>query len=136
VVAVLLVARVICVLRRPKDPEKAASMIERMGKVASSPAAVVGAGAALANPGAFIALKTISEPDPSDSVHRRMGLRRCAAAAGGGGRDAVGRLVRAGQVLAAARTWLGTQRADGRRGDRPAASRAALLRNGIAGLTG
>ena len=43
-------------------------MMTRMSKVASSPAvAVVGAGAALANPGAFIpiALKTISQSDPS-----------------------------------------------------------------------
>jgi hypothetical protein len=43
-------------------------MHNQMGRVASSPAiAVVGAGAALANPGAFIpiALKTISETDPS-----------------------------------------------------------------------
>ena len=43
-------------------------MIERMGKLASSPAiAVVGAGAALANPGAFIpiALKDISQLNPT-----------------------------------------------------------------------
>jgi len=37
---------------RPVDPRTTASMIERMNRVASSPAvAVVGAGAALANPG-------------------------------------------------------------------------------------
>jgi Sap, sulfolipid-1-addressing protein len=55
-------------IRRPVDPKTTASMIERMGKVASSPViAVVGAGAVLANPGAFIpiALKTISESHPS-----------------------------------------------------------------------
>jgi hypothetical protein len=43
-------------------------MIEQMQKVASSPVvAIVGAGAALANPGAFIpiALKDISELDPT-----------------------------------------------------------------------
>jgi hypothetical protein len=43
-------------------------MVARMSKVASSPAvAIVGAGAVLANPGAFIplALKSISETDPS-----------------------------------------------------------------------
>ena len=43
-------------------------MIARMGKVAASPViAIVGAGAALANPGAFIplALKDISETDPN-----------------------------------------------------------------------
>ena len=55
-------------LRRPVDPKTTASMIERMNKVASSPAvAIVGAGAVLANPGAFIpiALKAISESHPS-----------------------------------------------------------------------
>lgn len=66
--AVLILAWVLRVLRRPPNPEKAASMVAQMSKVASSPAiAVVGAGAALANPGAFIpiALKDISELDPS-----------------------------------------------------------------------
>jgi hypothetical protein len=54
--------------RRPADPAKTASTMERMRKVADSPAvAIVGAGAALANPGGFIplALKAISETDPS-----------------------------------------------------------------------
>ena len=55
-------------LRRPVDPRTTQAMIERMVKVASSPAvAIVGAGAVLANPGAFIpiALKAISETDPT-----------------------------------------------------------------------
>jgi uncharacterized membrane protein len=55
-------------LRRPVDPQTTQAMIERIGKVASSPAVtIVGAGAVLANPGAFIpiALKAISESDPS-----------------------------------------------------------------------
>ena len=55
-------------LRAPKDPAKVASMVERMSGVASSPAiAIVGAGAMLANPGAFIplALKDISQTNPS-----------------------------------------------------------------------
>jgi Sap, sulfolipid-1-addressing protein len=55
-------------IRRPVDPRTTRSMIEKMRKVASSPAvAVVGAGAMLANPGAFIpiALKAISESGPS-----------------------------------------------------------------------
>jgi hypothetical protein len=54
--------------RNPPGTEKQEAMHNQMGRVASSPAiAVVGAGAALANPGAFIpiALKTISETDPS-----------------------------------------------------------------------
>jgi Sap, sulfolipid-1-addressing protein len=61
---VLLVLR----LRKPVDPARVAGMTAQMEKVASSPAvAIVGAGAALANPGAFIpiALKDISELDPT-----------------------------------------------------------------------
>jgi hypothetical protein len=61
---VLLVLR----LRKPLDPARVAGMTSQMEKVASSPAvAIVGAGAALANPGAFIpiALKDISELDPT-----------------------------------------------------------------------
>jgi hypothetical protein len=68
VLAVFLLSYVIVALRRPRDPERVASMVAQMSKVASSPAiAIVGAGAALANPGAFIpiALKDISERDPS-----------------------------------------------------------------------
>lgn len=59
-------------LRRPVDPRTTQAMIERIGKVASSPAvAIVGAGAVLANPGAFIpiALKAISESDPSPTEY-------------------------------------------------------------------
>jgi len=55
-------------LRRPLDRAKVAGMTAQMEKVASSPAvAIVGAGAALANAGAFIpiALKDISELDPT-----------------------------------------------------------------------
>ena len=68
VAGVLLLLYVARVVRRPANPEKAASMVEQMGKVASSPAiAIVGAGAVLANAGGFIplALKAISEQDPS-----------------------------------------------------------------------
>jgi Sap, sulfolipid-1-addressing protein len=68
VAAALLLVLVVRVLRRPANPEKEASMIARMQSVASSPAvAIVGAGAALANPGAFIpiALKDISEQNPT-----------------------------------------------------------------------
>jgi hypothetical protein len=55
-------------MRRPPNPERTAGMIDQVTKVTDSPViAVVGAGAALANPGAFIpiALKDISETDPS-----------------------------------------------------------------------
>jgi Sap, sulfolipid-1-addressing protein len=68
VAAVLLVSWVIQALRRPPNPERSAKAIDQMRRVASSPAiAIVGAGAALANPGGFIpiALKNISELDPS-----------------------------------------------------------------------
>jgi hypothetical protein len=68
VAAVLLLAYVAKTRNRPLAPDKVDSMVSRMSKVASSPAiAVVGAGAVLANPGAFIplALKSISETDPS-----------------------------------------------------------------------
>jgi len=50
---------VVQALRRPPNPKRAASMLAQMQKVASSPAvAIVGAGAALANPGAFIPTAT------------------------------------------------------------------------------
>ena len=65
---VLLLLYVARALRQPVDPRKAASMIERMGTVASSPIiAIIGAGAALANPGGFIpiALKDISQLNPN-----------------------------------------------------------------------
>ena len=64
----LLLAFVVRTLRKPPNPKRATTMIAQMQKVASSPAvAILGAGAALANPGAFIpiALKNISELDPS-----------------------------------------------------------------------
>lgn len=68
VAAVALVALAVHLRRQPPDPAKTNAMIERMGKLATAPiAAVVGAGATLANPGGFIplALKDISETNPS-----------------------------------------------------------------------
>jgi uncharacterized membrane protein len=68
----LLLLYVPVVMRRPPDPRTEEGMIARMSKLASSPAiAVVGAGAALANPGAFIpiALKDISELDPGPALY-------------------------------------------------------------------
>jgi hypothetical protein len=53
---------------RPPDPARAQFMVERMRAVGSASAvAIIGAGAALANPGGFIplALKDISETDPT-----------------------------------------------------------------------
>src|SRR4051812_6656588 len=69
---VLVLAYVVRALRRPRDPERLTGMIERMSKLASSPAvAIVGAGATLANPGGFIplALKEISQLDPSTAEY-------------------------------------------------------------------
>jgi uncharacterized membrane protein len=68
VAGVLLLAYVAIRIRRPVDTAKETAMIDRMSKISSSPAvAIVGAGAALANPGAFIplALKNISELNPT-----------------------------------------------------------------------
>jgi threonine/homoserine/homoserine lactone efflux protein len=68
IAAVALVYLVVRLLRRPRDPQRAEAMVEQMSKVTTSPVmAIVGAGAALANPGAFIplALKDISETNPS-----------------------------------------------------------------------
>ena len=137
---VLLLVWVVRLLRRPANPEKEASMIERIGKVASSPAiAIVGAGAVLANPGVFIpfALKTISELNPSSSAYivewvsfTLVSLLPLAAAI-------VMLLVArdwADRILRAARSWL-------ERHARTIAAAiiialaASLLRGGIAGLT-
>jgi hypothetical protein len=68
VAAVAIAVVVVRFLRKPRDQERIESMVAQMSKIASSPIiAIVGAGAALANPGGFIpiALKEISERDPS-----------------------------------------------------------------------
>jgi uncharacterized membrane protein len=68
VFGVLVLIYVARAVRKPLDPQKTASMVDRMSKVASSPTiAIIGAGAALANPGGFIpiALKDVSQLNPS-----------------------------------------------------------------------
>lgn len=68
VLGALLAVYVVRVLRRPRDPRRTRDAIEKMSKVASSPAiAIVAAGATLANPGGFIpiALKDVSQLKPS-----------------------------------------------------------------------
>jgi hypothetical protein len=70
--AALLVVVVLRVLKRPRNPERVESMVAQMAKIASSPViAIFGAGAALANPGGYIplALKAISETDPSPAQY-------------------------------------------------------------------
>jgi uncharacterized membrane protein len=140
IAGVLLALYVLRLMRRPANPERAAGMIERMSKVASSPAiAIVAAGATLANPGGFIplALKDISETNPSAAeylaqwvVFSLLALLPLAVALVML-RVARERTVR---VLTAARGWL-------ERHARTIAAvillllAASLVRNGIAGLT-
>jgi len=72
VLALALLVLVVVVLRRPPNTKRTESMLAQMQKVASSPVvAILGAGAALANPGAFIpiALKDISQLKPSAGVY-------------------------------------------------------------------
>ena len=69
---VLLLAYAVRGIRRPVDEAKMRALVEQMSGVASSPAvAVAGAGAMLANPGAYIpiALKAISETDPTPAEY-------------------------------------------------------------------
>ena len=68
ILGALVLVYVVVFLRRPRDPARLQGMIEQMSKLASAPLlAILGAGAALANPGGFIpiALKDISELNPS-----------------------------------------------------------------------
>jgi len=140
VAAGLLIVFVVRMLRRPPNPERTANAIDRMSKVASSPAiAIIGAGAALANPGGFIplALKEISETNPSAGTYVVEWVLFSLIALLPLGAALVMLLVahdRAMAILGAARAWL----------DRRARTVAAvillvlaavLLRNGIAGLT-
>jgi hypothetical protein len=140
VAAVALSIWILGVLRQPRDPKRSEAMMAKMGKVASSPVvAVIGAGAALANPGGFIpiALKDISETDPSTTQYiidwtffSLVSLLPLAIAI-------VMLFVApqwAGHTLNASRDWLF------RNGRTVAAVivfllAASLLRNGIAGLT-
>ncbi|HTZ04494.1 MAG TPA: GAP family protein [Gaiellaceae bacterium] len=68
VLAVLLLFYALTRMRKPLDPKTEAGMMAKMESVASARwIAVIAAGATLANPGGFIpiALKTISETKPS-----------------------------------------------------------------------
>jgi hypothetical protein len=138
--AVLILAWTVRLLRRPKNPERTASAVAQMSRVASSPVvALVGAGAMLANPGAFIpiALKTISELNPGAAQYiaywaffTLMALLPLLAAI-------IALIVRrqwAERVLGGARVWLESNA-------RTIAAvivvllALSLLRDGIAGLT-
>jgi MFS family permease len=140
VLAVLLLGFVVWVLRRPPNPERTASAVAQMSRVASSSAiAVVGAGAMLANPGAFIpiALKTISELDPNRTQYIADWIFFTFLAVLPLLIAIVALIVRrawAERALDAARTWLEANA-------RTVAAlivvllAVSLLRNGIAGLT-
>lgn len=140
VLALGLIGLVVVLLRRPQNPERTESMVAQMNKVASSPAiAIVGAGAALANPGAFIpiALKDISELDPSALEYIVNWLFFTLVSLLPLGLAIVMLLVARGwtiSVLESARDWL-------LRNGRTVAAvlvvliAASLLRSGIAGLT-
>jgi uncharacterized membrane protein len=72
VAAAAIVVVIVVRVRRPPDPQRIAGMVTQMSKIASAPVvAILGAGAALANPGGFIpiALKSISETDPSTAQY-------------------------------------------------------------------
>ena len=140
VAGVLLLFYAIRIVRRPPDPKTIEGMITKMGKVASSPAiAVLGAGAALANPGAFIplALKAISETDPTAAEYIAEWVAFSLVSLLPLGIAVLMLFVApdsTGRVLGRARSWLE------RRVMTVAAIvmvlfAVALLRNGIAGLT-
>jgi hypothetical protein len=136
----LVLVFAIRLLRRPADPERAAGMIAKMSTVASSPAiAIVGAGAMLANPGGFIplALKEISETDPSATQYVIEWVLFTLVALLPLG-VALVMLVfardRTVRTLDAARGWL-ERHAQTIAAVLLAVIAAALLRNGIAGLT-
>jgi hypothetical protein len=136
----LLLIYVARAVRRPLDPAKTASMVERMSKVASSPViAIIGAGAALANPGGFIpiALKDVSQLNPSAGEYIVYWIFFAVVSLLPLVLALVALLVahdRALQALRTARGWL-------ERHARSVAAvilvllAAALLRNGIVGLT-
>lgn len=139
VAGTLLLAWVVRKLRQPANPERLAGMIDQMGKVASSPAiAIVGAGAALANPGAFIplALKSISETDPSAGEYVVAWVFFTLVSLLPLGVALLLLIVareRAERILAGARTWL-ERHARTVAGVIVILLAAALLRNGISGL--
>jgi Sap-like sulfolipid-1-addressing protein len=141
VAGALLLVWTIRLLRRPRDPRRVASMMAQIERVTDSPAiAVVAAGASLANPGGFIplALKNISEQNPSTTGYAVDWLFFTIVS--------LLPLLTALVLLLVAREWttrvLESVRLWLDRNLRTIAAvliialAAALLRNGIAGLTG
>ncbi|HEY3944050.1 MAG TPA: GAP family protein [Solirubrobacteraceae bacterium] len=140
VAALLLLLYVVRALRRPRDPRRTDDAIKKMSKLSSSPAiAIVAAGATLANPGGFIpiALKDISQLKVSTAQYVALWLGFAVVSL----LPLLGALVALGVArdgaiskLQAARGWLESHA-------RTMAAviivllAAALLRNGIVGLT-
>jgi hypothetical protein len=136
----LLLLYVVRALRRPRDPKRTADTVEKMSGLASSPAiAIVAAGATLANPGGFIpiALKDISQLNPSAGEYIVLWLAFALISLLPLLAALVSLLIArewATAKLGAARTWLELHA-------RTLAAviivllAAALLRNGIVGLT-
>jgi hypothetical protein len=140
VAGAVVIAYVVRALRRPPAPGRVQGMIDQMSRLASSPAvAIVGAGATLANPGGFIplALKEISQLDTST-----LGFVVCWVGFALVSLLPLGLALlmivfapeRAMRILVAARSWL-ERRARAVAAVILVALGAALLRNGIAGLT-
>jgi len=138
--ALVLLGLVVRGLRRPANTQRVEAAISRIGAITDSPAiAVIGAGAALANPGGFIplALKEISELGPSTGEYVLLWV--------GFALISLLPLSVALVLLALDRTraerWLGGARGWLERHARTVAAAivvllaAALLRNGIAGLS-
>ena len=140
VAAGALLAWIYSVSRRPPDPARVQGMIDRMSGLATAPAmVVVGAGAALANPGGFIplALKDISETNPTATGYVIQWVFFAVVSLLPLALSLLFLLIapdRANRVLGAARRWLELHA-------RTIAFviltllAASLLRNGIAGLT-
>ena len=141
VAGVVLVIYVVRVLRQPRNPKRTAAALEQMRKVSSSPwIAIIAAGATLANPGAFIpiALKDISQLNPNAGQYIALWLGFAVVSL----LPLLAALIAIGvshdwavSQLQQARDWL-------ERHARTMAAviilllAAALLRNGIAALTG
>jgi hypothetical protein len=140
VAGVLVLAYVLRALRRPRDPNRVAGMIERMSKLTGSPAmAIAGAGATLANPGGFIplALKEISQLDPSAAQYIVGWVLFALVSLLPLGAALVMLMLardRAMRILTAARAWL-EQHARTVAAVILVLLGVALLRNGITGLT-
>jgi threonine/homoserine/homoserine lactone efflux protein len=140
VLGALLLVLVVRTLRRPRDPKRVADAVDKMSKLSSSPAvAILGAGASLANPGAFIpiALKDISQLNPSAGQYILLWTAFAIVALLPLLAAMIGLVVspdRANRTLQAMRRWL-------ERNARIVAAvivvllAAALLRNGIVGLS-